>query len=113
MTHCIETLRASYARSQDNQVAIIEMAASSGLDLLTDEERNPLITSTYGVGEIILDALDHHVTKIILGIGGSATNDGGSGMLCALGAQFLDSKNQPLKLGGGYLSELAKLTFQT
>ena len=79
-------------RSQDNQVAIIEMVASSGLDLLTDEERNPLITSTYGVGEIILDALDHHVTKIILGIGGSATNDGGSGMLCALGAQFLDSK---------------------
>ena len=102
-------IEASYARSQDNQVAIIEMAASSGLDLLTDEERNPLITSTYGVGEIILDALDHHVTKIILGIGGSATNDGGSGMLCALGAQFLDSKNQPLKLGGGYLSELAKI----
>lgn len=57
--------------------------------------------------------LMRHVTKIILGIGGSATNDGGSGMLCALGAQFLDSKNQPLKLGGGYLSELAKLTFQT
>ena len=59
---------------------------------MTDEERNPLITSTYGVGEIILDALDHHVTKIILG-GGSATNDGGSGMLCALGLNFLILKS--------------------
>lgn len=103
------SIEASYARSDDDQIAIIEMAASSGLDLLSKDERNPLITSTYGVGEMILDALNHHVSKIILGIGGSATNDGGSGMLCALGAQFLDAQHQPLQLGGGYLSELAHI----
>lgn len=99
-------INATYARSHDDSVAIIEMAAAAGLDLLTSEERNPLITSTYGVGELILDALNHGVTKIILGIGGSATNDGGSGMLSALGVNFLDAQNNKLKLGGGYLSDL-------
>ncbi|UDI77558.1 glycerate kinase [Staphylococcus taiwanensis] len=97
---------ATYARSHDDSVAIIEMAAAAGLDLLTNEERNPLITSTYGVGELIFDALKHGVTKIILGIGGSATNDGGSGMLSALGVNFLDAQHKKLKLGGGYLSDL-------
>ena len=60
---------ASYARSRDNHVAIIEMAAASGLDLIRTDERNPLITTTFGVGELIKDALNHNVTKIILGIG--------------------------------------------
>ena len=80
-------MTASYARSRDNHVAIIEMAAASGLDLIRTDERNPLITTTFGVSELIKDALNHNVTKIILGIGG-ATNDGGSGMLTALGVNF-------------------------
>lgn len=63
-------MTASYARSRDNHVAIIEMAAASGLDLIRTDERNPLITTTFGVGELIKDALNHNVTKIILGIGG-------------------------------------------
>ncbi|GGG92289.1 glycerate kinase [Staphylococcus pragensis] len=102
-------IEASYARSQDNNVAIIEMAAASGLDLLKPHERNPLKTSTFGVGELIKDAIDHGVSKIILGIGGSATNDGGSGMLAALGVQFLDENEETLPLGGGYLSQLAHI----
>lgn len=102
-------IEASYARSQDNNVAIIEMAAASGLDLLNSHERDPLKTSTFGVGELIKDALDHGVSKIILGLGGSATNDGGSGMLTALGVKFLDENEETLPLGGGYLSQLAHI----
>ncbi|PNZ70337.1 glycerate kinase [Staphylococcus croceilyticus] len=102
-------IEASYARSQDNNVAIIEMAAASGLDLLKSHEREPLKTSTFGVGELIKDALDHGVSKIILGLGGSATNDGGSGMLTALGVKFLDENEETLPLGGGYLSQLARI----
>ena len=100
---------ASYARSRDNRVAIIEMAAASGLDLIRTDERNPLITTTFGVGELIKDALNHHVTKIILGIGGSATNDGGSGMLTALGVKFLNSDNEEIELGGGALAHLTHI----
>ena len=100
---------ASYARSRDNHVAIIEMAAASGLDLIRTDERNPLITTTFGVGELIKDALNHNVTKIILGIGGSATNDGGSGMLTALGVKFLNSDNEEIELGGGALAHLTHI----
>lgn len=102
-------IKASYARSQDDTVAIIEMAAAAGLDLISKEKRNPLITTTYGVGELILDALDYGVSKIILGIGGSATNDGGSGMLSALGVKFLDANHVPLKPGGEQLANLAHI----
>lgn len=102
-------ITASYARSRDNRVAIIEMAAASGLDLIRTDERNPLITTTFGVGELIKDALDHNVTKIILGIGGSATNDGGSGMLNALGVKFLNSNNDEIELGGGALAHLTHI----
>ncbi|GBV43282.1 glycerate kinase [Staphylococcus aureus] len=69
-------IEACYARADEQQIAIIEMAAASGLDLLEKEERNPLYTSSYGTGELIKDALNHGAKTIILGIGGSATNDG-------------------------------------
>ena len=87
---------ASFGISGDGKTAMIEMAAASGLALVPKEQRNPLLTTTYGTGELIRAALNHGVEKIILGIGGSATNDGGVGMLQALGAQFLDANNQPI-----------------
>jgi glycerate 2-kinase len=84
---------ATYGLSQDNITAFIEMAQAAGLQLLTNEERNPLKTTTYGVGLMIKNALEHGATRIIIGLGGSATNDAGIGMAAALGWQFLD-KNQ-------------------
>lgn len=93
--------------TQPNQCAVIEMAEASGLALLKPTERNPLLTSTYGVGEMILDALAKGVRKFIIGIGGSATNDGGSGMLTALGAKFYDKDNRLLELGAVALARLS------
>jgi glycerate kinase len=89
--------------------AVIEMAASSGLPLLKKEEQNPLITSTFGTGQLIKTALDDGVNKIIVGIGGSATVDGGTGMAAALGVRFLDADGKELGRGGGKLSELYKI----
>ena len=91
------------------KVAVIEMASASGLPLVPDNKRNPLITSTYGTGQLILDALNMGCTEIILGIGGSATNDGGTGMARALGYNFLDSSGNELKEGGGSLINLAEI----
>lgn len=87
--------------------AVIEMARASGLHLLTAEERNPLATSSFGVGELITDALAEGATRIIIGLGGSATNDAGLGMLSALGIKFYDEQGELLNQGG---AELAKLT---
>ena len=84
--------KANYGLAADGQIAFIEMAAASGLQLLTQEERDVLKTSTIGTGELITDALNQGVKKIILGIGGSATNDVGMGMATALGYEFLDEK---------------------
>ena len=92
-----------------DKTAIIEMAAASGITLLKREELNPEITSTYGTGELILHAIERGCTKIILGIGGSATNDGGKGCLEALGATFTDSDNRPLPHGGASLTRLDKI----
>lgn len=92
-----------------DDTAIIEMAAASGLNLLYKEERNPLYTTTYGTGQLIKAALNHGSQKIILGIGGSATNDGGVGMAQALGVRFLDKENKELKYGGYHLSNLKKI----
>src|SRR5204863_7223610 len=78
-------IHSEYGLSNDGQTAFIEMAKASGLQLLTKEDRNPLNTSTYGTGQLILKALHHGVKKVILGIGGSATNDAGTGMAHALG----------------------------
>lgn len=83
--------------NQDKSVAFIEMAAASGIELLTSEELNPLQTNTYGTGQLIKHALDQNVKHIIIGIGGSATNDCGIGMASALGARFLDCNNVALE----------------
>ncbi|HAS8441085.1 TPA: glycerate kinase [Vibrio vulnificus] len=90
----------------EGKTAVIEMAAASGLHLVSPELRNPLITTTFGTGELIKAALDHGVKHIIVGIGGSATNDGGIGMAQALGIKLLDAHGNALGHGGG---ELAKL----
>ena len=99
-------ITAAWGMLGDGRTAVIEMAAASGLPLLAPKERNPLVTSTYGTGELICAALDSGVKKIILGIGGSATNDGGSGMLHALGIRFLDAAGQVLPHGGAALAGL-------
>ena len=90
-----------------NQTAIIEMASCAGLHLLTQSERDPGVTTTYGVGEMLLDAIDKGAKHIILGIGGSATNDAGTGMLKALGYRFLDAQHHELVQGGKALASLA------
>jgi glycerate kinase len=90
-------------------VAIIEMASASGLPLVPENKRNPLITSTFGTGQLIKDALDRGCKEIILGIGGSATNDGGTGMARALGYKFLDKNGYELTEGGGSLIDLAEV----
>ena len=97
---------ASYSISSDGTTAIIEMAMASGLQLLDQKDRNPLYTTTYGTGELISDALNRGVDKIILGIGGSATNDAGIGMAAALGFQFLDAAGEILKPIGKNLVRL-------
>jgi glycerate 2-kinase len=89
--------------------AVIEMAAASGLHLVPAEKRNPLITTTRGTGELIAAALDYGVNHIIIGIGGSATNDGGAGMAKALGAHLLDEDGIEIGEGGGSLCDLASI----
>ncbi|MBQ7116284.1 MAG: glycerate kinase [Clostridia bacterium] len=100
-------ISAQYAISENT--AIIEMAAASGITLLKENELNPEITSTYGTGELILHAIESGCTKIIIGIGGSATNDGGKGCLEALGAVFTDKNGTPLNPGGASLKELESI----
>lgn len=89
--------------------AVMEMAAASGLALLQPEAYNPLVTSSYGTGQMIADALSRGVKHIILGLGGSATNDGGVGMAQALGIRFLDANGVDLPPGGGALAHLASI----
>jgi glycerate 2-kinase len=93
----------------DGRTAVIEMAAASGLPLVPEADRNPMVTSSHGTGELIKSALDRGFKKIIIGIGGSATNDGGAGMARALGVKFLDSKGKELPEGGGALADLAQI----
>lgn len=90
----------------DGKTAIIEMAAASGLHLVSPEQRNPMLTTSFGTGELILAALDKGVEHIIVGIGGSATNDGGIGMAQALGVRLLDENNKSINYGGGALARL-------
>lgn len=98
-----------YGLLGDGSTAVIEMAAASGLHLVEPEKRNPLLTTTYGTGELVKEALKAGVKHIIVGIGGSATNDGGIGMAQALGARLLDSDGAELGYGGGELSKLASI----
>lgn len=99
-------VEAFYGILGDGKTAVIEMAAASGLHHVPVDKRNPLVTTTRGTGELILKALDHKVKHIIIGIGGSATNDGGAGMAKALGAKLLDAKGAEIKEGGGSLDQL-------
>ncbi len=96
-------VNASYGISGDGTTGFIEMASASGLHLLTKEERNPLYTTTYGTGELIADAIARGVSKIILAIGGSATNDAGIGMADALGMKFMDKEGNELQPTGANL----------
>lgn len=89
--------------------AVIEMAKASGLEIVEKKKRNPMITTTFGTGELIRDALDHNVKEIIIGLGGSSTNDGGSGMAQTLGAKLLDQNNHQIPFGGGNLDKLDKI----
>lgn len=91
---------------KNNNTAFIEMAKASGLQLLVEEERNPLHTSTFGTGELIAHALDQGVNEIYLLIGGSATNEGGIGMASALGFEFLTRNNEKISVNGAGLHEL-------
>ena len=102
----LKEVDAFYGILGDGITAVIEMAAASGLPLLREEERNPMKTTTYGTGELIKHALDKGCKKIIIGIGGSATNDGGAGMIKALGAKLLDKDGNDIGYGGGYLDKI-------
>ncbi len=93
----------------DKVTAVIEMAAASGLSLVPPRKRNPLWTTTYGTGELILAAIESGCRKLIIGIGDSATNDGGAGMAQALGARLLDSRMAILPFGGAALAKLARI----
>lgn len=102
-------IEACYGVLGDKETCVIEIAEASGLMLLEKNERNPLITSTYGTGELIRHALDAGYRKFIIGLGGSATNDAGTGMLRALGMKFLDRNGDELRQGGGSLADLAEI----
>ena len=93
----------------DGRTAVIEMAAASGLPLVPKEKRDPRVTTTYGTGELIKAALAEGLAKIIIGIGGSATNDGGTGMARALGVRFLDAAEREVAAGGGSLAEICQI----
>ena len=108
-----EKVEATYGiiESKDDlsKTAIIEMSAAAGITLVPEESRNPMNTTTYGVGELILDAIERGCRHFIVGIGGSATNDGGVGMLQALGYDFLTREGKSISYGGNGLRELARI----
>ena len=100
-------IEATYGLIPDTKTAIIEMSAAAGITLIKDSERNPMNTTTFGVGEMILDAISKGCRKFVIGIGGSATNDGGVGMLQALGFEFLDINGKQVLLGAKGLKDIA------
>lgn len=102
----MELIDAHYGILEDGKTAVIEMASASGLTLVPEKKRNPMLTSTYGTGELIKDALLRGCRNFLIGIGGSATNDAGTGMLNALGFRFLDSKGHELEQGGQILQQI-------
>lgn len=102
-------VRAQYGMLGDGRTAVIEMAAASGIAYVDERTRDPRITTTYGTGELVRDALDHGVTSFIIGLGGSATNDGGAGMAQALGVRLLDAQGGELPFGGAALADLAAI----
>ena len=108
----MEPTEANYGISTDGTTAFIEMAAISGLPLIKENQRNPMKTTTYGTGELMKDALERGCTRFIVGIGGSATNDAGTGMLQALGFRFLDASGKELGQGGEILEKVLHICSQ-
>lgn len=104
-----QRVEATWAMSGRRGTAVIEMAAAAGLTLVPEDRRDPKITTTYGVGELIREALDRGASSIIIGIGGSATNDGGAGMATALGVRLLDQHGREISRGGASLRSLARI----
>jgi glycerate kinase len=104
-----DTVEAAYGILGDGETAVIEMAAASGLELVPSADRDVRRATTYGTGELISVCLDQGVRRLVLGLGGSATNDGGAGMAQALGAHLLDASGRPLPLGGAALANLARI----
>lgn len=102
-------VRARYGVLADGRTAVVELAQASGYALLEAGERNPLVASTYGTGQLVARCLDEGYRRVLLGLGGSATNDAGAGMLRALGAKFLDSAGRELPEGGGSLGALRRI----
>jgi len=100
---------ASYGILGDKRTAVIEMAEASGLTLVPENKRDPLITTTYGTGQLIKSALDQGCRKMIIGIGGSATNDGGAGMVQTLGVKLLDKDGEEIGFGGGELKKVFRI----
>ncbi|MGB9661934.1 MAG: glycerate kinase [Moorellaceae bacterium] len=107
-----EPVTAKWGILGDGRTAVIEMAQASGLPLVPKEKRNPLYTTTYGTGELIRQALEEGCRRLIVGIGGSATNDGGAGMAQALGVKLLDQSGQDIPWGGIGLERLARIEMQ-
>ena len=108
-----EPVRAQWGVMPNGKTAVIEMARASGLALVPAERRDPRITTSYGAGELIKEALDKGCREIIIGVGGSATNDAGAGMAQALGASLADANGKQLKFGGAALSDLGRIELDT
>lgn len=104
-----DQVSSTYGIIPDQQMAIIEMSSAAGITLVPRNALNPLKATTYGVGEMIVDAISRGCRSFLIGIGGSATNDGGVGMLSALGYRFLDDQNQPIRLGAQGLQNLTQI----
>ncbi len=102
-------IEATYGFIPHTKTAIIEMSAAAGITLISESDRNPMNTTTFGVGEMILDAISKGCRKFVIGIGGSATNDGGVGMLQALGFEFLDKNQKPVLPGAKGLESIASI----
>ena len=103
-------VEASYGSVREKHLAVLEMSAAAGITLVEEKDRNPLYTTTYGVGEMIKDAIQKGCRDFIVGIGGSATNDGGSGMLQALGFGLSDKNGSPIAFGAKGLKDIARIT---
>jgi len=102
-------VKASYGILGDGETGMLEMASASGIQLVTKDKRNPLITTTYGTGQLIKACLDYGVKRLLIGLGGSSTNDGGVGVIQALGGKLMDSNGSELGFGGGELGKLATI----
>jgi glycerate kinase len=103
---------AEYGYLKEEKMAILEMASSSGITLIREEEKDPMKATTFGLGEMIADALENGCNNILLGIGGSATNDGGIGMLTALGFEFLDKNGDRVSPDGEGLSRITSVNIE-